>query len=77
MDQDGKITRDNQLFDDIKSDNWNNRSHLKTHIREWLESSFPYSRWHAEHPTQKGRIHNLGILFSRKSDIVLFKMAIG
>lgn len=51
-----------------------NLNHIRQDIREWL-NSLPYDKWSYEHPNEFG--NRCGLLFSRKQDVVMFKLAWG
>lgn len=50
-------------------------SHLRSDIREWLESSLPYGSWSADHPIKADR--HCALYFARKQDVVMFKLVWG
>jgi hypothetical protein len=79
---DGEIT-DNKFYDFYRDGNLffnRNINHLKPEINEWLFNCVDWGKWSSEHPlSRKARgeqnLEDCGILFSRKKDIMRFKLA--
>lgn len=72
---------DNHLFDfktykDGRAHRWVREiTHIRSDIRLWLEASLPHGSWSSDHPLKKHR--HCALYFSRKKDVVLFKLVWG
>jgi len=72
---------DNELFT-LESEDHNhnydfhpNYDYLRPDIRNWLHDSLNYMDWTTEHPSEFGE--ECGILFRRRKDVMMFKLAWG
>jgi len=67
---------DNNLFDLQDRLGWEpNYDYLRPDIRNWLHDSLNYMDWTTEHPNDAGE--ECGILFRRRKDVMMFKLAWG
>jgi hypothetical protein len=70
------VTIANELLDGRPVRLHHSLNPLNPEIREWLETSIPYSKWNLEQPEYLGD-KLIGLLFKRKQDVVMFKLAWG
>lgn len=69
---------DNELFELEGNHNYAfhpNYDYLRPDIRNWLHESLNYMDWTTEHPSEFGE--ECGILFRRRKDVMMFKLAWG